>query len=104
MSLEVVYDIGTGEVRAWCADPKRFGNLKAKAGQKVVVLPIKVATIPPGRDYMVDLDAKTVYPRTPHVEPPDYKAQWKVAKTPAEKLSILGRMMGLERRGERGED
>lgn len=94
--LEVLYDIGTGEVRAWCGDPEQFGELKAKAGQAVIVLPVDVKDIPQGSDYMVDLDTETVYPATPHVPPPDYKQEWKDAKTAADKIKVLGRKAGLE--------
>lgn len=94
MSLEVLYETETREVRAWCGDSKQFGAYKPKAGQAVVVLSIKVANIPQGDDYMVDLDAKTVYPRIPYVPSPNYKAQWKLAQTPAAKLTVLGKKMG----------
>ncbi len=38
--LEVLYDKDTKEVRAWNGDMKVKGNLKPKAGQEVVILPI----------------------------------------------------------------
>lgn len=94
--LEVLYDTGTGAVRAWCGDPDQHGNYESKAGQAVVILSIDVADIPRGRDYMVDLDTETVIPATPHVPPPDYKQEWKDAKTTADKVKVLGRKAALE--------
>lgn len=64
MTLEVMYDTGTLEVRAWCGDPTQFGNFNPGAGQAVVVFPMDVADIPQGSDYMVDLEAEIVYPTT----------------------------------------
>lgn len=68
--LEILYDIGTKEVRAWNADMEVKGNLKAKEGQEVVIFPID----PPNflSDwYKVDLENQTI------IGNPDY-----VGRTP----------------------
>lgn len=96
MSLEVLYDTGTLEVRAWCGDPEQFGNLVAGDGQAVVVLPIMVEDIAKGSDYMIDLPGETVYPETPYVPPPDFKALWVAAPNSVAKLALLGKKMGWE--------
>lgn len=96
MTLEVLYDTGSGEVRAWCGDPEERGNFKPKEGQAVVILPIDVANIIPGEDYVVDLDAGKVHTVMPDLPLPDYKAEWWAAKTPADKLKVLGRKAELD--------
>lgn len=63
--LEVLYDVATREVRAWCGDERQFGNFKPKEGQAVVVLPVDPPTFESDW-YKVDLENKKV------VGNPDY--------------------------------
>ena len=96
MMLEVLYDTVTLKKHGHCADPDQFGLLNPKAGQKVVILALKLEDVPEGSDYIVDLDAETLTPQTPPVVKPDFKAQWKVAKNQEEINIIFAKMLKLE--------
>ena len=94
--LEILYDKDTKRVAGWCSVRRRMGRMRAKLGQRIVVLPIDVPEFP-SINYYLDLDGRVITFDPTYVPPPDYKAQWAKATLLREKVGILARIVGLEK-------
>jgi len=101
--LEVLYEITTCAVRAWCGDPSQFGHFTPQPSQAVIILPIDSPDFQSDW-YKIDLVTQTIY-GNPHYDPysPDYHRACDILHNPtipipapdlAELVRIFGRHLG----------
>ena len=66
--LEVRYILATKKVTGWCGDPKQFGNLKDRGGEKIVIVNIPIPP-KPCRAYLFDEAINTLIDNPDYIEP-----------------------------------
>jgi len=95
MSLEVLYDISTKEIRAWNADESVQGNLPPKPGQAVVILPTELPGFASDL-YFVDLENQQVLGNPEYKPEPDWTDLYQAATTNTTKLSVIAQKLDLK--------